>query len=112
MSSYVPVYGNTLMGIACSEPLVAANKFEVVYHSPQPKAVLRIVDPVDTEKIVDYGQWGRVELTTLTQETFIPRFLERDEALRCPPVERWPWDGVGGVRPFDAVRARIIEGVY
>lgn len=108
----VPTYGNTLMGLACSEPLTAERNYEVIYHAPQPRAVLRIVDPDETENIVEYGEWGRVELTTLTKEIFVPRFLERDEALRCPPVERWPWDGVGGVRPFGASKTNIVEGVY
>jgi len=41
-----------------------------------------------------------VKLTTLTQEFFIPGFLERDEGEREPPYEKYPWDGVSGVRPF------------
>ena len=39
-----------------------------------------------TERSVDYGEWGRVELTTLTKEFFMPRFLERDEAIRRQPA--------------------------
>lgn len=109
----VPVYGNTLMGVARSEPLSAQTHFEVIYHAPQPTAVLRVVDPANPSRVVDYGQWGRVELTTLTRETFIPRFLERDEAIRCSPTDQWPWDGVGRVRPFRRDdQPRIIEGVY
>jgi phenylacetate-coenzyme A ligase PaaK-like adenylate-forming protein len=110
--SLVPVYGNTLMGLAAPKPLTAEDKYSITYFAPQPRAVLRVVDPDQTEKAVDYGEWGRVELTTLTQELFLPRFLERDEAKRQPPCEFYPWDGVGEVRPFTAGQAQIVEGVY
>ena len=56
------------------------------------------------ERTVGYGQTGRVLLTTLTREFFMPRFLERDEGEREPPYAEYPWDGVSGVRPF-----RLIE---
>ncbi|PYI89602.1 MAG: hypothetical protein DME26_00795, partial [Verrucomicrobia bacterium] len=74
--------------------------------------VLRIVDPKNTERVVDYSDWGRVELTTLTKEFFMPRFLERDEAIRRPPRAPHAWDGVGDVRPFGAMEKTIVEGVY
>ena len=70
------------------------------------------MDPAQTDLLVEYGQWGRVELTTLTQELFLPRFLERDEAIRRRPRDRYPWDGVGEVRPFGAMEKTIVEGVY
>jgi hypothetical protein len=53
-----------------------------------------------------------VELTTLTKEFFMPRFLERDEAIRRLPCEKYPWDGVGDVRPFGALEKKVVEGVY
>jgi len=74
--------------------------------------VLRIVDSKDTAKVVDYGQYGRVELTTMTKEFFMPRFLERDEAIRRQPCGKYPWDGVGDVRPFGMLEKKVIEGVY
>ena len=55
---------------------------------------------------------GRVELTTLTKEFFMPRFLERDEAVRREPWGVRAWDGVGEVRPFGAMEKTTIEGVY
>ena len=109
---FVPTYGNTLMGLASSKPLTAENQYELTYYAPQPRAVLRIVDPKKTERTVDYGEWGRVELTTMTREFFMPRFLERDEAVRRQPWERFPWDGVGEVRPFGMSEKKIVEGVY
>jgi phenylacetate-coenzyme A ligase PaaK-like adenylate-forming protein len=110
--AFVPTYGNTLMGLAAHKPTLAADGYSITYHAPQPRAVLRVVDPADTERTVDYDQLGRVELTTLTKEIFVPRFLERDEAFRRRPCSWFPWDGVGEVRPFGAEAEKIVEGVY
>ena len=109
---FYPTYGNTLMGLAASTPLTPEDKFSVTYYAPQPRAVLRIVDPQNTHLSKNYGEWGRVELTTLTREFFMPRFLERDEALRRPPRPPYAWDGVAEVRPFGAMEKQIVEGVY
>ncbi len=109
---FMPTYGNTLMGLACSKPLTKEDGYALTYYAPQPRAVLRIVNPNNTDQIVDYGEWGRVELTTLTKEFFMPRFLERDEAVRRHPWNPYPWDGVGEVRPFGMSSKKIVEGVY
>ncbi len=109
---FAPTYGNTLMGLAASRPLSPSDNYSLTYYAPQPRAILRIVDPKQTNHVKNYGEWGRVELTTLTKEFFMPRFLERDEAIRREPCERYPWDGVGDVRPFGAMEKTIVEGVY
>jgi phenylacetate-coenzyme A ligase PaaK-like adenylate-forming protein len=109
---FYPTYGNTLMGLAASVPLQPEDHFSITYYAPQPRAVLRAVDPHQTQVEVDYGDWGRVELTTLTREFFLPRFLERDEAIRRRPCALYSWDGVGDVRPFGAMEKTIVEGVY
>jgi hypothetical protein len=109
---FYPTYGNTLMGLAASVPLRPEDKFSITYYAPQPRAVLRVVNPSDPANLVQYDQWGRVELTTLTQEFFMPRFLERDEAIRREPREPYAWDGVAEVRPFGALEKNIVEGVY
>ncbi|HYE32210.1 MAG TPA: hypothetical protein VEH27_12330 [Methylomirabilota bacterium] len=109
---FYPTYGNTLMGLAASRKLKPEDNFSVTYYAPQPRAVLRIVDPNNTSQLKNYGEWGRVELTTMTWEFFMPRFLERDEAMRRTPVPEYPWDGVGDVRPFGAMEKNIVEGVY
>ncbi|MFT5290990.1 MAG: phenylacetate-coenzyme A ligase PaaK-like adenylate-forming protein [Planctomycetota bacterium] len=109
---FVPTYGNTLMGLAGHKPLTKADGYAITYFAPQPRAVLRVTNPDDSRQLVEYGEWGRVELTTLTKEFFLPRFLERDEATRCLPTEECPWDGVGQVRPFSDSEETIVEGVY
>jgi hypothetical protein len=60
--------------------------------------MIEVVDPDEPSRIVEYGHTGRVRLTTLTREFFMPRFLERDEAEREPPYPTYPWDGVRNVR--------------
>jgi phenylacetate-coenzyme A ligase PaaK-like adenylate-forming protein len=107
-----PTYGNTLMGLAASEMPAAADDYKICYYAPQPRAVAEVVDFDDYDKVVDYGKEGRVMLTTLTKEFFVPRFMERDEGLREKPSARYPWDGVSGVKPFRAFAATTTVGVY
>ena len=107
-----PTYGNTLMGLACSRPVSAEDGYKISYHAPQPRAVIEVVEFDQPENGVGYGQTGRVKLTTLTKEFFVPGFLERDEGEREPPCERYPWDGVSGVRPYRGLASETTVGVY
>jgi hypothetical protein len=107
-----PTYGNTLMGLAVSKPLLPEDNYAIIYYPPSPRAMIEVVDPEDPERIVGYGETGRVRLTTLTREFFMPRFLERDEAEREPPFSLYPWDGVRNVRPFSRFQTTVVEGVY
>jgi hypothetical protein len=107
-----PTYGNTLMGLAASGPSGPHNNYKITYYAPQPRAVIQVVDFDDPARVVDYGQTGRVKLTTLTKEFFVPGFLERDEGEREPPIARYPWDGVSGVRPFRGFASTTTVGVY
>ena len=107
-----PTYGNTLMGLACSKPVSAEDNYKIAYYAPQPRAVTEVVDFDDPQRVVAYGETGRVRLTTLTTELFVPGFLERDEGEREPPFATYPWDGVSGVRPFSKLAAATTVGVY
>jgi len=107
-----PTYGNTLMGLACSKPIGSEDGYKISYYAPQPRAVVQVVDFDNPDKTVDHGQSGRVMLTTLTKEFFMPRFLERDEGEREPPYDKFPWDGVSGVRPYRGFAATTTVGVY
>jgi len=107
-----PTYGNTLMGLAASAPSGPHNNYKIAYYAPQPRAVVEVVDFDDELKVVGYGETGRVKLTTLTKEFFVPGFLERDEGEREPPCVPYPWDGVSGVRPYRGVAATTTVGVY
>lgn len=107
-----PTYGNTLMGLACSKPVTAEDDYKITYYAPQPRAVVEIVDFNDDARVVGYGETGRVKLTTMTKEFFVPGFLERDEGERERPYIKYPWDGVSGVRPYHVFAASTTVGVY
>jgi len=107
-----PTYGNTLMGLACSKPIGPEDGFKISYYAPQPRAMIEVVNPDNFDEIVPYGGTGRVLLSTFTKEFFVPRFPERDEGERERPFEKYPWDGVSGVRPFAALAGGTVVGVY
>ncbi|MEM9367448.1 MAG: hypothetical protein AAGD07_15765 [Planctomycetota bacterium] len=107
-----PTYGNTLMGLACSKPISAADGYKISYYAPQPRAVTEVVQFDDYDQVVGYGETGRVKLYTLTDEFFVPGFMERDEGEREAPYETYPWDGVSGVRPFHELASATTVGVY
>lgn len=107
-----PTYGNTLMGLACSKPITAEDGYKISYYAPQPRAVTEVVQFEDANQVVGYGETGRVKLTTLTKEFFVPGFLERDEGEREEPFLTYPWDGVSGVRPYHKLASATTVGVY
>ncbi len=109
---FAPTYGNTLMGLATHRETGPDEGYAIVYYPPAPRAMIEVVDKDQTDKVVGYGETGRVRLTTLTREFFMPRFLERDEAERERPCARYPWDGVRNVRPFSGFATTVVEGVY
>src|SRR5207247_8107591 len=65
-----PTYGNTLMGLAASAPSGPANDYKITYYAPQPRAVIEVVRFDAPDRTVEYGETGRVKLTTLTKELF------------------------------------------
>ncbi|MCP4654005.1 MAG: long-chain fatty acid--CoA ligase [bacterium] len=110
---FIPVYGNTLMGLAAPRPFDPSDPdYTITYYPPHPRAVFEIVDPDDPERVVDYDRTGRVMLTTLTREFFMPRLLERDEGERAAPIELFPWTGISNLRPFSRLGQAVTVGVY
>ena len=107
-----PTYGNTLMGLACSKRISAADGYKIAYYAPQPRAVTEVVKFDDYNEVVGFGETGRVKLYTLTDEFFVPGFMERDEGEREAPYDVYPWDGVSGVRPFHELASATTVGVY
>ena len=55
-----PTYGNTLMGLAASDMPTAEDDYKIAYYAPQPRAVVEVVDFEDYDKVVPYGETGRV----------------------------------------------------
>jgi hypothetical protein len=108
-----PVYGNTLMGLAVSPPFDPVTQdYTITYYPPVPRAIFEIVDPDDLDRSVAYGETGRVLLTTLTREFFMPRFPERDEGERAAPTARFPYDGVSNLRLLSSLQTSVTVGVY
>ena len=100
---FAPTYGNTLMGLATHKPRTKPDDpWDIIYFPPSPRAMIEVVDPDRPDRVVGYGETGRVRLTTLTKEFFMPRFLERDEAEREAPVRALPL----GRRAQRAARSR------
>jgi hypothetical protein len=110
-AAFVPIYTNTLLGIAGPKPFVPEDEYAITYHAAQPRAVLQVVDPRRPDREVAYGERGRVKITTLTREFFLPGFLERDEAVRSAPIALHPWDGFRDPRPFSGLEAPLGAGV-
>ena len=109
---FVPTYGNTLMGLASPKPFDPADDYAITYYPPLPRAVFEIVDPDDLDRTIEYGERGRVLLTTLTKEFFMPRFPERDEGTRAEPCDAYPWDGVQDLGLLTQLRDSVTVGVY
>lgn len=91
-------YGNTLgncVGLLSEcdgEFMPCASTYPVVNHD--------VVDRTDKRTIVGYGETGRIRLTHLSEDLFLPNVLERDQAFRYDTGDRWPCDGVANVRPL------------
>lgn len=107
-----PTYGNTLMGLACGKPITPDDGYKISYYAPQPRAVTEVVRFDDYNQVVDFGETGRVKLYTLTDEFFVPGFMERDEGELEMPLPQYPWNGVSGVRPFHELATATTVGVY
>src|SRR5258705_11203376 len=75
---FAPTYGNTLMGLAVHKPLLKEDNYAIVYYPPSPRAMIEVVDPDQPDRVVEYGETGRVRLTTLTRACSMTHVLERD----------------------------------
>ncbi|WP_370421358.1 hypothetical protein AB8O64_24275 [Streptomyces sp. QH1-20] len=78
---------------------------------------MAVVDPDDPWREVAVGERGRVRVTTLLEDLFLPNLLERDSAVRTGPHPWFPWDGVTAVRPWTPGAGGedmegAVEGVY
>jgi len=109
---FVPTYGNTLMGLASPKPFDPAENYAITYYPPLPRAVFEIVHKDSLDTRVEYGERGRVLLTTLTKEFFMPRFAERDEGIRARPCAAYPWDGVTDLGLLAELQESVTVGVY
>jgi phenylacetate-coenzyme A ligase PaaK-like adenylate-forming protein len=108
---HTAVYGNTLMGGALLGPL-QPDQTDIVYYPIEPLVKFDIVDPKHPDKRVGIGETGQICVTVLSEERFLPRVLERDQAERWPVLPVLGWEGVANVRPLSAMTGGATEGVY
>jgi hypothetical protein len=102
-------YGNTF-GSSAGLP-VAGDGALIPYLPNYPQVTIAVTDKEDWQRIVGFGELGRVRLTVLHDDLFLPNILERDQALRFDTGPEWPCDGVANVRPLQLTRSAP-EGIY
>jgi hypothetical protein len=73
---------------------------------------MSVVDRREPGREVDYGEVGRVRVTVLHDDLFLPNVLERDQAMRLPREGSWPCDGVANVVALRQVAPRALLGIY
>lgn len=106
-------YGNTLMGVApepCHLRAPADRDYSLDYVPCRPYFVPEVVD-ADGDP-VDYGERGRVRLTTLSRELFLPMVPERDAATRVRGAAPLDWDWLRDPATAGEVADDAVEGVY
>ncbi|WP_425720451.1 hypothetical protein [Micromonospora sp. DT233] len=81
------------------------------YLPAYPQVTMAVVDPADPTRTVGYGELGRLRLTVLHEDLFLPNVLQRDQALRYRPPAGWPCDGVANVAPLQAMLT-LPTGLY
>ncbi|GAA3453670.1 hypothetical protein [Dactylosporangium matsuzakiense] len=102
-------YGNTF---GCAMGLPAENGGAILPYLPNyPQVTMAVVDKDDPRREVGYGEVGRVRLTVLHDDLFLPNILERDQAIRFDTGGKWPCDGVANVRPLQ-ISSATPEGLY
>jgi hypothetical protein len=102
-------YGNTFGNAASLPP--EDNGQTLPYVPNYPQVTMAVVAKSDWRRTVEYGEVGRVRLTVLHDDLFLPNVLERDQAVRHDPAGAWPSDGVANVRPLQVV-STAPEGIY
>ncbi|HEV2778120.1 MAG TPA: phenazine antibiotic biosynthesis protein [Actinophytocola sp.] len=105
-------YGNTMMGMAPQRPRRDGDPAPCIFRPFYPYTVVELVDPQYPDKPVDEGVEGRVKVTTLTRDLFVPPTLERDACTRRTPIGHPTGIELSGVRPADTGGPAIVEGVY
>ncbi|MGW0087025.1 phenazine biosynthesis protein [Streptomyces sp. NPDC003393] len=110
----VGLYGNTMMGIAPQRPRSAADEDGCVFVPFHPFSHVRVVDPENTTREVDYGERGQARISLVSRDLLLPWTLERDAVLRVAPTRAYPQDALADIRPLTAEGGgtAVVEGVY
>jgi phenylacetate-coenzyme A ligase PaaK-like adenylate-forming protein len=110
-AAHTAIYGNTLLGGALLAPPQQDDR-AVVYYPIEPLVKFDVVDPKQPDRRVGIGETGQICATVLSEERFLPRVLERDQAERWGTLPALGWEGVANVRPLAKMAGGATEGVY
>jgi hypothetical protein len=102
-------YGNTFGNSAGLPPEDGGATMPYVPNYPQ--VTTTVVHPDDWRNELPVGTRGRVRLTILHDDLFLPNVLERDQATCWNPPGRWPSPGLANVAPLHISR-NAPEGLY
>jgi hypothetical protein len=105
-------YGNTMMGVAPQRTRRDGDPAPCIFRPYFPYSVVEIVDHNDPAVEADVGTPGRVKITSLTRELFVPPVLERDQATRWRPPDAFAGTDISGVQPNATADGPVIVGVY
>ncbi len=108
---HTAIYGNTLFGGAVLGP-PRPDSTDIVYYPIEPIVKIDLVDPQQPARRIGMGETGQVCVTVLSEERFLPRVLERDQAERAPVLPALGWEGIANVRPLARMQGSTTEGVY
>ncbi|MDH2428033.1 phenazine biosynthesis protein [Sphaerisporangium sp. TRM90804] len=111
-ATFAGAYGNTMMGMAPQRTRREGDASPCVFRPFFPYTVMEVVDPVETDRPVGVDERGRVKITSLTREFFMPPTAERDMVTRRAPAAGYPGIEVSDVRPAEVAAKAVIEGVY
>ncbi|MGC4807695.1 hypothetical protein [Micromonospora sp. DT233] len=102
-------YGNTFGN---ANGLPSPDGGETLPYVPNfPHTTMTVVDREHPDRVVEYGEVGRVRLMVLHEDLFLPNVLERDQAIRFRTSDEWPCDGVANVAPLQ-ISTDKPEGLY
>lgn len=102
-------YGNTFGNALTLE--VGQDGDFIAYVPNYPHVTMAVVDTGEQTRVVGYGEHGRVRLTVMHDDLFMPNIMERDLAVRYDVGDEWPCDGVANVRPLPELN-NAPEGLY
>jgi phenylacetate-coenzyme A ligase PaaK-like adenylate-forming protein len=106
------VYASTMILGTTTERMGLTDDDPYIFDPFSPYISFSVVDPA-TGGDVAYGERGQVVMNHVSKSALLPNNLERDTAIRIPPLPGQLGDSVADVSPvpvFD--NEAVIEGVY
>ena len=110
----VGIYGSSVSGISYQKPYEKEDDYRIVYIPCQPYVILEVID--EYGKVVGYDEKGDIRCFRFTEDSIIPGFIERDQALRIKPygkfADQYDWDWIADPHSPESISGQKMEGVY